>query len=144
MTRQSRYGALLLVALLAGTAGCPSRNPRGAGTATDGGPQGSPPPDFTVKAVDLCKEYHADPAAADAKYKGKWLLVEGPVGANGVKPGGFGIGLAVEVGEYRPDPEKAGRSARADMARDWEAKARALSDKQNVKIKGKCQGDYGL
>src|SRR5262245_64106738 len=123
MTRQSKCGALLLAALLAGAAGCPSGNPPGGGTGTS---TGTPAPDFTVKAVDLCKEYHADPAAADAKYKGKWLLVEGPVGANGVKPGGFGIGLAVEVGEYRPDPEKAGRSARADMARDWEAKARAL------------------
>jgi hypothetical protein len=144
MTRQSKCGALLLVALVAGAAGCPARNPRGAaGTATDGGPQGSPEPDFTLKAVDLCKEYEADPAAAEAKYRGKWLLVEGEVNPNGVRPG-FMMGLSVELGQYKPDADKSGRSVRADMASGWEAKAQALSDRQRVKIKGKCQGDAGL
>jgi hypothetical protein len=132
-----------VVVLLAGVAGCPSGKPGRGRIDTDSEPPGSPTPDYTVKAVDLCKEYEADATAADAKYKGKWLLVEGPVAPNGVKPG-FMVGLSVELGEYRPEPDRSGRSVRADMADAWLSKARALSDTQVVKIKGKCQGDAGL
>ncbi len=105
MSRLMRCGAVVLAALLAG---CPSGQPGGTGS---GSGAGSPAPDFTVKAVDLCKEYHADAKAADAKYKGKWLLVEGEVNDNGVRPG-YAIGLSVELGQYRPDPNKSAASGR--------------------------------
>jgi hypothetical protein len=53
-----------------------------------------------VAAADLLKEFHDDPAAADRKYKGKYLEVSGIVERRG-KGGGSGPFVILHAGDEK-------------------------------------------
>ena len=98
--------------LLLAATGCPKKDADPKGKATDPGVRlPSPAADFTLGAVELAKEYEADPKAADLKYKGKWLVVEGKVSDIEL---GNADEVTVVLKGFNQDPKKAilGHSAR--------------------------------
>ena len=140
MIRRSPSRLLVAGVLLLALTGCPKKEPdaKNKGTPT-GGKILTPPPDFTLGAVDLAKEYETDAKAADLKYKGKWLLLEGTVSDITL---GFADEVTVILEGFNKDPQKSilGHSARCLVHKDERAKAINLTKGQKVKFKGECNG----
>jgi uncharacterized protein (DUF1330 family) len=137
MTRLSRIP--LLLGVLFAVTGCPKKDADPKDKGTDAVRLPSPPADFTLGAVDLAKEYEADPKAADLKYKGKWLLVEGKVSDVVL---GYADDVTVVLRGFNKDPKKAilGHSARCHLNKDDTARAANLTKGQKVTVKGECNG----
>ncbi len=140
MIRLSSSRLLVAGVLLLALTGCPKKEPvaKDKGTPT-GGKLLTPTPDFTLGAVDLAKEYETDAMAADLKYKGKWLLLEGTV--SDITLGHPGE-VTVFLEGFNKDPQKSilGHSARCLVHNDDKAKSLDLTKGQKVKFKGECNG----
>jgi hypothetical protein len=132
---------LLAAALLAGVlpaVGC-EKGPAGpagpapAGTAAE--PQAPAKVDFTLTSEQLAREYETDRAAADQKYKGKWVEVEGPMESVLVLPSGD---VNIRLAGFQADPKKFdGHSVRGvPPAADGE-KLKGLTRGQKVTLRGK-------
>jgi tRNA_anti-like len=94
-----------------------------------------PDPAIPVTADQLTEAYAADTKAADAKYKGKWVFVEGvvlelrPDEASVILAGaGKKDGNSLRVSASYPDNRK------KDFA--------ALKKGDKAKIKGECGGEF--
>ena len=101
-------------------------------------PTQRPQPAFTVTSAELSKEFKTSRAAAEAKYKGKWLAVEGPAADPGLAPGG-GVTLRLE-GDKAPGAALS-EDVRCTLPVAQLDRALRLSRGQKIKVQGKC-GDY--
>jgi hypothetical protein len=101
-------------------------------------PEVLPRPEVTVTAAELAGAYAANPAAADAKYKEKRVLVDGVV--TGVMPpsNGQGSGQVWLVGVTKPD--KSWVEVHCRFEEEEIGKVRHASKGQRLKINGICSG----
>jgi predicted Zn finger-like uncharacterized protein len=109
------------------------------GPGPGGGNDEEPPPGplTEVTAEDLAQEYKDNESTADAKYKGKWLLVEGKV--KQMDPGGKTDSPGVQL-----DGVKAGKFdllVRCFCPPDEAGKVLNLTRGQAVTVQGKCVGN---
>ena len=91
-----------------------------------------PKPDVTVSALQLFKDYDANEVAADEKYKGKMLLVDGVV--TGIDKD-FLDNIVIQLkstNQFMP--------TRATMEPSEKSQAAKLSKGNKVKVLCKCQG----
>jgi hypothetical protein len=100
--------------------------------------------DFTLTSEQLAKDYETDSAAANKKYTGKWVEVEGPVQFVLVLPGGD---VNISLVGFKPDPNKfGGHTVRGIPAAEEREKLKGLVPGQKVKLKGKVDretaGEY--
>lgn len=128
--------ALLVSAVLAG--GC-RQSPTTAGnrTAPSTAAEERTPDkvDFLLTSEQLAKEYETDRTAADQKYKGKWIEVEGPMESVLVLPSGD---VNIRLAGFQADPNKfGGHSVRGVPPAADADKLKALTPGQMVKLKGK-------
>jgi hypothetical protein len=124
---------LALLAPVALAAGCHK--------AADPEPEASSEPEFSVTAEALAREYETDSAAADRKYKGKWMLVEGPMEDVELSPSGYVTvtlkGFALEANKDRP-----GHIVRGDFLPTETGRLADLTPGQQIQFKGKCDGAF--
>lgn len=91
--------------------------------------------DFTLTSEQLGKDYETDSAAANKKYKDKWVEVEGPVEHVQVLPSGD---VNILLVGFQADPKKlGGHSVRGIPPAEEREKLRGLVKGQKVKLKGK-------
>lgn len=136
---------LLGIVLLA--AGCSKDSP--APTNKDGSGDGgkektSDKVDFTLTSEQLAKDYETDSAAANKKYTGKWVEVEGPTQFVLVLPGGD---VNISLVGFKRDPNKfGGHTVRGIPPAEEREKLKGLVPGQKVKLKGKVDretaGEY--
>jgi hypothetical protein len=102
-------------------------------------PEASSEPEFSVTSEALAREYETDSAAADRKYKGKWVLVEGPMEDIDLLEGD----LCVSLKKVAPDPTKKprGRVIRGYFLPTDAKKLSGLTRGQEIQFKGKCDGE---
>jgi len=91
--------------------------------------------DFTLTSEQLAKDYETDSAAANKKYTGKWVEVEGPMQFVLVLPGGD---VNISLVGFNPDPNKfGGHTVRGIPPAEEREKLKGLVPGQKVKLKGK-------
>lgn len=91
--------------------------------------------EFTLTSEQLGKDYETDSAAANKKYTGKWVEVEGPVEHVLVRPGGD---VSILLVGFKADPNKlGGHSVRGVPPSEESEKLKGLCPGQKVKLKGK-------
>lgn len=100
--------------------------------------------DFTLTSAQLAKDYETDRAAANKKYTGKWVEVEGPVEHVLVLPSGD---VNINLVGFKADPNKfGGHSVRGIPPAEEREKLKGLIPGQKVKLKGKVDretaGEY--
>src|SRR6266545_3005516 len=137
--------ALLGSAMLA--VGCskdppPPVNKDGSGDA--GKDQTADQVDFTLTSEQLAKDYETDSAAANKKYTGKWVEVEGPVQFVLVLPSDD---VNISLVGFKRYPDKfGGHSVRGIPPAEEREKLKGLIPGQKVKLKGKVDretaGEY--
>jgi hypothetical protein len=132
--------AALLLAVLQVVLGCRKAEPTNPSAPPDD--KGTNPgtqrmPELSVTSEALCKEYELDRKAAEAKYKDKWIEVEGPLAT----PPGF-IFLSLKGFEPENDNKALGYGVLCDFSR-YEPKLVDLTMGQTVKVRGNCFGDGG-
>jgi hypothetical protein len=128
--------ALLASVLLAG--GCSQGPTAPEKTPTSGKAAEEQTPgkvDFTLTSEQLARDYETDRAAADEKYKGKWVEVDGPMESVLVLASGD---VNIRLAGFQADPNKLlGHSVRGvPPAADAET-LKGLTRGQKVKLKGK-------
>ena len=93
---------------------------------------------LAVSAEQLAKDYKSDPAAADKKYKGKLLLVEGKVHDL------FGKEIAGEpavvLWGFRQKELEVPTLVQCIFTKEQQEKASKLKKDDKVKLQGKCEG----
>jgi hypothetical protein len=128
--------ALLASAVLAG--GCrqsPTTADNRTAPSTAGKEQTPAKVDFSLTSEQLAKEYETDRTAADQKYKGKWVEVEGPMESVLVLPSGD---VNIRLAGFKADPKKLfGHTVRGVPPAAEADKLKALTPGQMVKLKGK-------
>jgi hypothetical protein len=132
---------LTLAALLA--AGC-TRDPAPAGIASAGGEKTEVPstePAFTLTSDQLARDYEVDRAAADGKYKGRWLVVEGSLEDFDL----FSSGrvLARLTGSGGDARKLSAPGIRCEFVPKATARLTDLTKGQKLMCKGKCAGAAG-
>jgi hypothetical protein len=91
--------------------------------------------DFTLTSEQLAKDYETGRDAAEGKYKGKWVEVEGPTESVLVFPSGD---VNIRLVGFQADPKKfGGHSVRGVPPAADAAKLKGLTPGQKVKLKGK-------
>jgi hypothetical protein len=100
----------------------------------------SPEPAFTLPAGQLAREYEADRASADDRYKGRWLAVEGPVDDVDLFASGRTV---VCVREPAGAGKKPGRGLRCAFVPAAAVRLDDVSRGQVIKFKGRCEGEAG-
>jgi hypothetical protein len=102
-----------------------------------------PDPAVPVSATQLTQDYAKGAAAADKKFKGKTLIVEGVIADLGKTPDS-GLGSQPIIFLLGFD-EKSLKAARVEaVLRDTDPKPVAgLAKGQKVKVKGECVGKMG-
>ncbi|HKB38765.1 MAG TPA: hypothetical protein VKD72_20145 [Gemmataceae bacterium] len=91
--------------------------------------------DFTLTSEQLAKDYETDSAAANKKYTGKWVEVEGPMQFVLVLPGGD---VNITLVGFKLDPSKfGGHTVRGIPPAEEREKLKGLIPGQKVKLKGK-------
>jgi hypothetical protein len=149
--RVGYLGAVFVVAL-----GCDGRKPESGNPAADkaarpeNGPQAPAPNkegqvpsgDAAVKAEVVAKEVRDDPIAAETKYTGQTIVVEGPVSDLFRRPndgsGSSGVVVAVSLVGVPTPTEPNGTSVFCECRPEDEKKASELSIGQVVRIRGRC------
>jgi hypothetical protein len=127
--------ALLAVFLIAAGCSGPTSAPSGGG----GGPGQEVKADFKLKAVDLAKEYDADKAAADGKYKDKVVELDAEASMLTLRPGD----VVMTVAQLPAPPGKVlGRMVMASFEGPEKDKLLALSKGQKIKVRAKVFGDF--
>lgn len=136
--------------------GCDGRKPESGNTEADKAAQpksGSPPPvsnkkdllpsgETAVKAEVIAKEALDDPISVDAKYRGRTIIVEGPVNelfrrSKGVS-GSSGVVVVVSLVGVPTPAEPNGSRVYCECRPEDEKKASELSVGQTVRIRGRC------
>src|SRR5262245_34163805 len=91
--------------------------------------------DFTLTSEQLAKDYETDGAAANKKYTGKWVEVEGAMKFVLVLPSGD---VNITLVGFNPDPNKfGGHTVRGIPPAEEREKLKGLVPGQKVKLKGK-------
>jgi hypothetical protein len=146
MTSARALGCVVGVLLLGIILGCGGgRAVKQGGEEVDQGPQAPAKPDLNkpaepavpVTAEQLAREVHSNPAAAEQKYKGKLLEVEGVVKSMLNHIGGGTVVMLKGL-----DGKIEGKFVLVPCVCNFEGagqgKAEALSEGQQVKIRGRC------
>jgi hypothetical protein len=130
------YSRLVLAAGLILAAGC------GKGPGAEGPPAAAQAGTATTIALtseQLAREYKTDRAAADGKYKDRWLVVEGPLEDATLFPAGRVLahvaGLAAD-----PKTKTTGLGVRCEFVPAAAARVTDLTRGQRLKCKGRCAG----
>jgi len=91
--------------------------------------------DFTLTSEQLAKDYETDRAAANKKYSGKWVEVEGPVQFVPVLANGD---VSISLVGFKADPKKfGGHTVRGIPPAEEREKLKGLVPGQKAKLKGK-------
>jgi hypothetical protein len=136
-----RLSSLAAVLVAVGCSAAPS-TPPGEPKKDDPKTYSTPKaPDFTVTAVDLAKEFDADKAAADKRYKGKLLQVEGEV--REVLPASGGKTPVLLAGTPKAADGGPGRNIQA-LFDEKTAGLGGVTPGKKITVTGKCQGDVGF
>lgn len=154
-----RTGSWPLLVLLVVVAGCQEAKPvatsgggksvtptsrkglgPGGSPTTRGGVPVQPAAVEIVSAEQLARAYKSDKAAADGRYKGKWVAIEGPL--QDVRGHASDV-VTVEVDGLPASGGEAAYPIDAKFAPDAGKKAFGVTHGQKVRIKGVCEGDLG-
>jgi hypothetical protein len=142
MTRWSLCLTSVVAVLVA--VGCGSTPTTAPGEPNKDGPKtySTPrPPDVTLTAVDLAKDFEADKDAADKRYKGKLLQVTGEV--REVLPASGGKTPVLLAGTPRAADGGPGRNIQA-LFDEKTAGLGGVTPGKKITVTGKCQGDVGF
>jgi hypothetical protein len=132
--------ALLVSAMLAvGYSKDPPGPQKKGGSGETGKDKASEKVDFTLTSEQIAKDYETDSAAANKKYTGKWVEVEGPVEHVLVLPGGD---VNIMLVGFKADPNKfVGHNVRGIPPAQEREKLKGLVPGQKVKLRGKVDGE---
>ncbi len=136
-TRACLGPAFVLTLAVVLAAGC-LRGPAPAVITTAGGgktKETSAEPAFTLTSEQLAREYHTDRAAAEGKYKDRWLIVEGTLEDFDLFSSG---GVLARVGKSAGGP-----GIRCEFVPKATARLTDLTKGQKLKCKGRCVGGGG-
>jgi hypothetical protein len=97
-----------------------------------------PDPAIRVTADQLTQDYARDAAAADRKYRDKWLLVEGTVAELKEDRAAADCVILEGAGKKDGKPLRVSAAYPADRKKDFAA----LKKGDRVKIKGECGGEF--
>jgi hypothetical protein len=122
---------LVLAAGMSLAAGC------GKGPGAEGPPTATAA--IATTSEQLARDYETDRAAADGKYKDRWLVVEGPLEDATLFPAGRVLahvaGLAAD-----PKTKAPGLGVRCEFVPAAGARVADLTKGQTLKCKGRCAG----
>ena len=93
---------------------------------------GSQKPDFALTAEQLTEAYAKDKADADRKYKGKLLVVEGPVNLNNTSTDRFSLELQGAQGDVR--------LVKCFLDKSLKGKLPKITLDMKMKLQGRCKG----
>jgi hypothetical protein len=102
-------------------------------------PEAGSEPEFSVTSEALAREYETDSAAADRKYKGKWVLVEGLMDNVDFLDGDFVVSLKKAAVEPAAKPK--GYVIHGYFLPSDAKKVSGLTRGQDIQFKGKCDGE---
>jgi hypothetical protein len=96
----------------------------------------------SLTAEALAREYQADAGAADARYKGKWLAVDGLVEDIDLLAAGL---TSVRIRGLPSDPDRklSGRSLRCEFVAAALPEVSRIPRGQRLTFQGHCRGDHG-
>jgi hypothetical protein len=114
-------------------------------TSVPGTPPATGVPTSTTSAEKFAAEYAADPKAADARYRGKWVQIEGEVGFvafDYLTMGTPGSSLYMVVERVGPAslPRALGKCVVCTFFTSGLDKVRDLAPYQKITFRGLCQG----
>jgi hypothetical protein len=101
-------------------------------------PRGLPPLAILLTAGELGKEYKLNRSAADSKYKGKWLAVEGLLADIDVDS--LRGGIVITLGGYKADEADTSNEIRCVIPPGDADRILRTSRGQRLEVRGRCSG----